>query len=64
MTGALTFNTSVDNIIAYSGTSSILAYLPNITDLVFDGNANLTSTFTTLSNETIDQFIFNNTPNL
>lgn len=64
MNGTLTFNSSVQNIMAYSGSNSILAYLPNITGLVFDDNSNLTSIYTTLSNEQISQFVFDGMPNL
>jgi len=48
MTGTITFNTNVENIIAYSGPVSILKYLPNITGLIFDNNTNITNKFTTL----------------
>lgn len=64
LNGTITFNTSVQNIINYNGTNSILNYLPNVTGLVFDGNTNLTNVFTTLQNTELDQFIFTNMPNL
>ena len=64
MTGTITFNTNVENIIAYSGPVSILKYLPNITGLIFDNNTNITNKFTTLQGQQIDQIIFDNNSNL
>jgi hypothetical protein len=53
LNGELTFGPSaqLNNIVTYSGTSSILKHLPAVTSLVFDGNTNLTSTYNTITED-------------
>lgn len=63
LNGELTFgpDNSLNNIVTYSGTSSILKHLPAITSLVFDNNTNLTSTYNTVTEDNSNQMIFTKT---
>ena len=60
--GQLTLGPSADlnNLVTYSGTSSVLKHLPAITHLVLDNNTNLTSTYNTITEDSGKQLVFTN----
>ena len=60
--GQLTLGPSADlnNLVTYSGTSSVLKHLPAITHLVLDNNTNLTSTYNTITEDNGKQLVFTN----
>ena len=66
LNGQITFGPSaqLDNVITYSGTSSVIKHLPAITSLIFDNNTNLTSTYNTITEDNGKQLVFTNTPDL
>ena len=43
LTGTMTFDTRLENLVTANSTASLLDYLPNLTGLVFDGNTNIVS---------------------
>ena len=49
---------SLNNIVTYSGTSSVLKHLPAVTSLVLDDNTNLTSTYNTITEDNGKQLVF------